>query len=147
MDSGIKKLLIVVVLVLILIPVVPRLLPKPLTFERFQEAFLDAGLNVEQFRPVTPSLEAVEQVSAVINGAQVEIYRYDNEGKIVRYLEYQKKDPGAAMVESWGLAQSLGAAVPQELPSRSARKRMYMIVATGPDQAVLIAIVTAFTKA
>lgn len=144
MDSGVKKVALTLLLLAIVLPFLPKLVPEPLSFERFQAGFQAAGLAVEDFHPVSPSMEAVEQVQATVGGALVNIYRYDNEGKIAKHLEYQKQDPGAAMVESWGLAQSLGAAVPQQTPSRSARRKRFLLTVSGPDEAVLNTIVRAF---
>lgn len=144
MDDGLKKILIAIVVIVLLVPVAVKLLPKPMTWDRMQNGFKNAGLTVEQFEVVPASMESVEQASATINAMMVDIYRYDDEGKIVRNLEYQKPDPGAAIVESWGLAQSLGAAVTKKIPTRSARRGMYLIVATGEDEASLDRIVQAF---
>ncbi len=146
MDSStIKKALVVIVLALLVLPFLAKLLPKPLTYERMEAGFKAAGLQVEAFQQVgTPGLEADAEAAATINGTMVNIYHYANEGKIAMQVEYQKKDPGSAIVESWGLAQSLGAAVPQNQPSKAARRGMFMIVATGPDEAMVKKIVEAF---
>jgi len=80
----------------------------------------------------------------VVNGARVDIYQYDDEGRIVRNLEYRKKDAGTAIVETWNLAQSLGAAPSKNRPESSGRNGMFLIIATGDDQALLNEIVRIF---
>jgi hypothetical protein len=149
MDPKILKIVITVVILLIavpvLLPIIQGFLPEPITFERAVAGFQQAGLPVTDHTEVaTPQLEAIAQLSMRIGNAQVDIYHYDNEGKIVKQLEYQKKDAGTAMVETWNLAQSLGAAPSRNRPSVAARKGMFMIVATGDDKALLNRIVNTF---
>lgn len=145
MDSGgLKKLLVVVVIAVLALPFLPKLLPKPLTFDQMKTGFAAAGLNVEQFQETSPTLESTAEASATINGATINIYQYGDEGKIVKNLEYQKNDPGSAMVEAWGLAQSLGAAPNRNKPRRSGRNGLFMIVAIGDDKEMLKRIVDAF---
>jgi len=142
-----KKLAIVAVFAVLLLPFLPRLLallPEPVSFERAQLAFYEAGLQIQEWQEVAPSLEAVAQVCGVIKGATVNLYQYDHEGKLVKQLEYQREDPGQAMVEAWGLAEAVGAAQQQRVPSRAARRGMFMLVATGEDPAVLDEIVAVF---
>ncbi len=144
MNSPLVKVFTALVVILLLVPVVPHLLPKPKTFARAKAAFEKAGLDIADYREVTPGLEAVAQVSMTIGDASVDIYQYGDEGKIVRNLEYQKKDAGTAIVEAWGLADALGAAKPKEVPQRTARKGMLMLIATGEDTALLDRIRDAF---
>lgn len=147
MDSSIlKKVALWGGIALLALPFLPGLLPKAVTFERAEQAYRDSGLEVQEWaRAASPGLEASEEVRAQISGATVNLYRYTNEGKIAKQLEYQKQDPGSAMVEAWGLAQSLGAAQSHQTPTRSARNGKFMIVATGEDTALLNQIVQIFT--
>ena len=146
MDSSkLVKLAIAAAVVVLAFPFVLRLLPKPVTFERAQAGFAAAGLPVADFQvALRASNEAVAEAGMTVNGVTVNIYQYDNEGTISRYMEYQKKDPGTAIVETWNLAQSLGAAVRKERPSRAVRRGMMMMVATGDDQAMVNRIADVF---
>lgn len=147
MNDGLKKILIVVVAVLILVPVLPKILPKPMTFDRIKAGFEAAGLPVTDYAPLPyAGLEAVEQVGMYIGQIRVDVYHYDDEGKIAKQLEYQKKDAGTAIVETWNLAQSLGAAPSRNLPSLAARRGRFMAVATGPDEAMVKRVIEVFRK-
>ncbi len=146
--SGVKKAIIVAVILIALLPVLPMIIPKPMTFDRITTAIRDAGLPIEGYtEPVTPGLESIAQVSLYVAGVRVDIYQYDDEGKIARHLEYQRPDPGTAVVEAWGLAQSLGAAPSRNLPTLAARRGKFMIVATGEDKALLQRIIDIFRAA
>ena len=148
MDNG--KILqwgIIIVIAVIAAPFVMKLMPKAITFERAQEAFTKAALPVTEFTiQPKPINEAAAMATATIGTASVEIYQYDSEGPIARYTEYQKKDPGQAVVEAWNLAQSLGAAVRKETPTRYARRGMFLIIARGDDTALLDRIIAAFNS-
>lgn len=149
MDPKILKIIIAVVVIVIgvpvLLPVIQGLLPEPITFERVIAGFQEAGLPLSDYTELpAPQLEAIAQLSMRIGNANVDVYHYDNEGKIVKQLEYQKKDAGTAMVETFNLAQSLGAAPSRNKPSVAARRGMFMIVAIGEDRALLNRIVNTF---
>ena len=141
------KLLIGLGVVLLALPFALKLMPKPMTFERVQAGFAKAGLPVESFEMTTPSNESAATAGARIGGAGVTIYQYDDEGKIARYTEYQKTDPGTAIVAQWNLAESLGAAKPKQTPTRHARRGMFLIVAMGDDTELLDRIIAAFKAA
>lgn len=146
--SGVKKTIIVAVILIALLPALPMIVPKPLTFDRITTAIRDAGLPIEGYTEVLPpGLESIAQVSLYVEDVRVDIYQYDDEGKIARNLEYQRPDPGTAVVEAWGLAQSLGAAAPRNLPTLAARRGKFMIVATGEDKALLQRIINIFKAA
>lgn len=146
MDTGkILKGFIFIVVIAIAAPFLKELLPKPVTFERAVAAFKAAGFDVEDYAEREyPELDSVAQANMSIKNAIVGIYQYDDEGKIVRNLEYRKKDAGTAIVEAWGLAQSLGAAPSKNKPEFSARNGMFMIIATGDDEELLKRIVQIF---
>ena len=131
-----KKVVIAVVAFVVLLPVVLRLLPKPFTVERFQAALEAAGFVVGDVRkmdaPAVPG--AVEAFSMTVNGAQVDVYRFDDEGKIATQLEYNKPDAGTAIVESWGLADALGAAKPKNKPVLPLRNGMFMALIADEDK-------------
>jgi hypothetical protein len=130
-----KKALIAIIALLVLLPVILRLLPKPFTFERFQDALKSAGFVVEDARKTDASSipGAAEQFSMVVNGAQVDVYRFEDEGKIATQLEYNKPDAGQAIVESWHLAEAMGAAKSPNKPVLAARNRMFMLLVTHED--------------
>lgn len=145
-----KKVAIVVVAALLLLPVLPRLMPKPITLERIEETFKKAGLAVEQAREIpNPELEAIEQFSFVIGGAMTEIYHFDDEGKIAKQQSYQQ---GVATSESMSvlglsdLAASVGAAKPKNKPVTVERNGKYLIVITSEDRPLRSRIAEAFRK-
>lgn len=145
MDSSkILKALIFAVVVLLAFPFVMKLIPEPLTMERVQAGFAASGLPVVQLQQVAPTNESVAELSGIIGGVSVNVYQYNDEGKIARYTEYQKKDAGTAVVETWNLAQSLGAAVRKDTPSKYLRRGMFLVVATGNDVAMLDRVIAAF---
>ena len=145
MNEKLVKFLILAAVVVVLAPLAPRLMPKPASFERTKAAFEAAGYTVNDYNVTAPGqLEAVEQASMTVAGAWVDVYRYDGEGVIAKQIEYQKKDAGSAIVETWNLAQSLGAAPNRNRPSMAKRNGMYMIVATGDDKALLKELVGIF---
>jgi len=131
-----KKILIAAVVVILLLPVARRLIPKPFTSERFQAALKDKGLVVtDAGKSDSPSVPgAVEQFSMVVNGAQVDVYRFEDEGKIATQLEYQKPDSGSVIVETWNLSESLGAAKPKNKPVLALRNRMFLAVIAHEDK-------------
>jgi hypothetical protein len=142
-----KKVLFVIIAVLIIIPILPRIIPKALTIERVQEGFKAGGFYVENVQGVSPArLEAEKQWTMTVAGALVDVYFYTNVGVIAKQAEYQKKDVGTAIVETWNLSESLGAAPDPNVPSFSARNGMFLIVATTPDKGLGARIATAFSK-
>jgi hypothetical protein len=146
MDSQkIVKFVIVAAVLLLAAPFLMRLLPEPVTFDRAKLAFGQAGLSVSDFQmAATPGQRAVAEAYMMVNGVSVSIFQFDHEGKISTAMEYQKKDAGSVMVESMNLAQNLGAAVRKETPSRAVRRGMFMLVATGQDQAMVNRIADVF---
>jgi hypothetical protein len=147
-NDTIKKVLIGVVALAILIPLLPKLMqmmPEAVTLDAIEPAFTKAGFAVSNVATLpSPGLGAVGEISMVVNGANVTVYEFENEGKIAAQLEYQKPDAGSAIVETWNLSESLGAAKPKNRPSSAARNGMFMIVATGEDKALNAKIVQLF---
>ena len=131
-----KKAVIAVIALLVLLPVIQRLLPKPFTFDRFQVALKSAGFVVDNASKVDTAAipGAVEQFSMVVNGAQVDVYRFEDEGKIATQLEYNKPDAGQVIVESWHLAEAMGAAKSPNKPVLAARNGMFMLLVTHEDK-------------
>lgn len=148
MDSQkILKYVIFAAVILLAAPFVMRLMPKPVTFERAKTAFDKAGMAVSQFQMApSPDQRAVAEADLVVNGVNVSILQFDNEGKIATAMEYQKKDAGTAIVETWNLAQNLGAAVHKDTPSRAVRRGMFMMIATGQDKAMVDRIAEVFAS-
>ena len=147
-NDTIKKVLIGVVALVILIPLLPKLaqmMPEPVTLDAIEPAFTKAGLAVSNVaKTENPGLGAVEGISMVVNGANVVVYKFDDVGKIVTQLEYQKPDAGSAIVETWNLSESLGAAKPKNKPCSAARNGMFMITSTGEDKTLNSKIVQIF---
>ncbi len=135
MDANkIIKFVLFLAVVVVAAPFVMRLMPKPVTFDRAKQAFESAGLAVSQYAMApSPGQRAVAEADLVVNGVNVAIFQFDNEGKIVTAMEYQKKDAGTAIVEQMHLAENMGAAVRRETPSMAVRRGMFMLVATGED--------------
>jgi len=146
MDTNkIIKFVILVAVLVLAAPFVMRLMPKPVTFDRAKQALEQAGFTVSQFAMApSPGQRAVAEADLVVNGINVAIYQFDNEGKIVTALEYQKKDVGQAMVEQMHLAENMGAAVRKETPSIPVRRGMFLMVATGPDATMVRRIAEVF---
>ena len=145
MSEMLKKSLILGVLALLLIPVVSKYRPRAASFDRAQAAFTAAGMTITEYQERSqPSLDSIAEVYMYVDAASVSIYHYGSEGKIAVQLGYQKDDPGAAIVESWGLAQALGAAESKNVPQRSLRNGMFMLIARGYDEELLNRIVSVF---
>jgi len=145
MSNPIVKAVVAVIVILLLVPVIQAVWPKPATFERAVAGFETAGLTVSDYQQgAGGGLDAVERATMTIRDASVEIYRYDDEGAIVKNLEYQKDDPGQAIMESWGLAEAMGAAPDKSWSQRTARKGMLMLIARGEDKDLLNRIREAF---
>lgn len=147
-NDTVKKVLIGVVVLVILIPVLPKLaqmMPEPVKLDAIEPAFTKAGMAVSEVtKSPSPGLGAIGEVSMVVNGANVIVYEFDSEGKIAAQLEYQKPDAGSVIVETWNLSESLGAAKPKNRPSSAARNGMFMIVSTGDDKTLNAKIVQIF---
>jgi hypothetical protein len=144
-----KKIAIAIVVALVLLPIVPRLLPKALTMERIQEGFEKSpNLTVERVDVVpTPQLEAIEQLSMTISGSDVQVYHFDDVGKVAVQEQYQLPGPGTVETTALGLsdlAASLGAAKPKNKPTEVARRGMFLIVIIGDDRATNTRIKTVF---
>lgn len=146
MDSvKVIKILVILVALIIGVPILIQFLPEPLSMERITEGFRKSALGVSDVQIINPPTnEAVAQISFTVGGALVNVYRYDNEGTIARYAEMYKKDPGTAIVETWGLAQSLGAAPSRNKPERVARRKMFLLVVQGEDTGLLDHVVKIF---
>jgi len=140
-----RKVIVALVAILLLLPIIVALRPKPITLERAQQVFEANGMFVEDAHAVNPpGIQSVEQFSMFVDSARVDIYRYDDEGKVAKNFEYQKTDVGTAMVENMNLAQQLGAAPPRRMKSDAARKRMYLIVVADNNDALRGTIIKAF---
>ncbi len=145
--AKIIKILLVLGVIVIGIPILLQLLREPLNMERIIEGLKKSDLGITEIRNVEPPTnESVAQIHFEVNGAFADIYQYDDEGKIARYAEMYKQDPGTAIVEAWGLAQSLGAAPSKNKPQRISRRRMYLLVVQGDDTALLDHIVKKFSE-
>ena len=140
-----KKVLIAIVVLVLAIPILPLIIPKPVTFERIQAALAGQGLAVTDVNEVTlPQNQAVAEVAMSLNGAPVHIYLYDHEGKIAKQLEFQKPDPGSQIVATWNLSESLGAAKPKNKPLSAARNGMFMLTVESEDKALRDRVVRIF---
>lgn len=141
-----KKIITIVILVAVLFPVIPMILPKPITIERIKAAFENAGLTVSDFSQGGRALEAAESWYLSIGEARVEIYRYEEYAKLVKNIEYQKDDPGSVIVEAWNLSESLGAAKNPNPPVSAVKKGKFMMVVKSFNKELRKQIVVAFGK-
>ncbi len=145
--AKIVKIFLVLGIVVIGGPILLQFLPEPLSMERIIDGLKKSDLGITEIQKVEPPTnESIAQIRFVVNGAFADIYQYDDEGKIARYAEMYKQDPGTAIVEAWGLAQSLGAAPSKNKPQRVARRKMYLLVVQGEDTALLDRIVKVFSE-
>lgn len=140
-----KGVLIVVVLVVAL-PFLVKLLPKKLTIERIQTGlnrdFLVANCKEEPNR----WNEADQQWSMTINGQTTNVFFYTDPGVIAKQYEYNKKDVGTAIVESWGLRESLGAAPNPNMPTFIGRNGMFLLIIATTDADLGRRVAEAFQK-
>ncbi|NIA13314.1 MAG: hypothetical protein GWP08_04480 [Nitrospiraceae bacterium] len=139
-----RKVIVVVVIVLLL-PLIAQMMPKEVTFERAQAVIENCGLVVSDVkRTATSTYGAVEMMTMNVGGARVEIYRFDNEGKIVKQLEFEKPDAGSVIVETWNLSESLGAAKPKRLPRVAVRNGMFMLAVTCETKSIRDRVIRVF---
>jgi len=138
------KVIIWIVIIIVLLPVIVALRPKPMTFERIQKGFAAQGLVATAVHEETPSLDSVAQLGMTIEGADVEIYHYDDEGKIAKQLTYQQPDPGQAMVEASGLRAALGAAPLSPIKTDATRRGMFMLTVSSESAEVRAKVLKAF---
>lgn len=125
------KPVIVIGVIVLLFPVVVALWPKPLTTGDVRQALEAAGLTVEGYNAIAqPELDAVEHVTMVVEGARVNVYRYDDVGKLARHLEYQSSGVSPALS---ALSIQMGAAQPKFFTS-AARNGKLMMTATSENQ-------------
>jgi len=143
--DAIKKVLIGLAIVIVLLPFLVKVLPKPMSFERVEKGLRAAGFAVENVAPVpNPMLDATEQITMTVNGCRVDVYRYKDEGKIRKQFEFQREDPGAKIVESWGLADALGAAKPNPVKTSVARHAMFMLTVASESEDLRMRVLQAF---
>ena len=141
------KIVIAIVVIIVLLPVIVTLLPKPLTIERIETGFKSAGFSVSDVQQSSsPLFEADTEWDLTVNGAKTGIYFYSDEGVVAKQHEFQKKDAGSAMVEAWNLSESLGAAPKRDIPTFHGRRGKVMIVVTTPDAELGPRIIEAFKK-
>lgn len=140
-----KKALIIVGVLLVAIPIVPKLIPEAMTLDKVESALTAAGYTLTDVRNVdVPRLGAIAMKEMTVNGASVELYEFDDEGEIAKQLEYQKPDAGSAIVETWNLSESLGAAKPKSKPVKAARNGMFMLVVMSEDKALRERVASVF---
>ena len=140
-----QKAVIAIVILIVVLPIALKLIPQPMTFDRIESGFTKAGLPVTNSAPVTPPLaSAEEQHTMTIEDAQVDLYRYSDEGTIVQQQEYQKTDTGTVIVQSWNLSESLGAAKPKNKPVSVDRRGMFLLVVTSENGPLRTRILEAF---
>ena len=138
------KIIFIVLAILLLIPVLSKIMPTPLTMDRLEAGFKKSGLPFKEVKHVPPSMEAIDQLSLTLEGTTVDIYQYDDEGKIARYFEYQKPDPGQIIAEGMNIAASLGAAQTHKIPTDAARRGMFFIVVASEDAALRTKVIDLF---
>jgi len=141
------KVIIAIIVVLVALPVVVNLLPEPMSFERVHDGFEAAGFTISAAGLVeSPRLEAAEQFNMTLDGARVELFRYNDRGRIARQFGYQQQDPGEAMVESMGLREALGAAPTPKVKTSAARRGLFMILVSSADADVRARVIRTFKE-
>ncbi len=129
-----RNVVITIVVMILALPLILAIMPKSASFDRAIQHFKAKGMVVEYEELVVPAqLEAAEQMTMYVNGAMVNIYRYDDEGKIAKNLEYQRPDAGTAAVEAMGIGVALGAAPNRNIPVTAERNGMWMITIQSED--------------
>lgn len=140
-----KKLLGVIIVLLVLLPLIPRLIPQEKTFDTFQAAMEKKGFSIANVKEIKPPQQgAIAERELTINDIRVEFFRFDDEGKIATQYEYNKPDAGSAIVEAWNLSEKLGAAKPAERSYYPARNGMLLLIVYTEDKALRMQIVKAF---
>ena len=131
-----RRVLITVVALVVVSPVVLYFIPKSFDVEQFQAALKAAHFEIADFRKsdaiAVPG--AVESYSMTVNGAQVELYRFDNEGKIATQYEYNKPDKGMAIAQSTGILNALGMSAPKPKPVLALRNGMWLALISHEDK-------------
>lgn len=132
-----KKVIILIIALVLIAPFIPKLLPKPMTTERIVAGLKAAGFTVtDPVEESSPMYESIQQWNLQVNGVQVGLYLYNDEGLIVKNVEYQRPDAGTAIAESMNLRAALGAAKDPNLPVFVCRKKMFMALARTEDKAL-----------
>lgn len=140
-----KKILIVVAVLFLASPFLLKLIPKPLTAERVIEAFRANGLDVtDVVKFEHPMNGAISQMSMNVNGAVIQLYQFDDRGRVATQYEYEKPDAGSVIVEQWNLSEQLGAAKPKNKPCSPAKNGLWLLTATHEDKALRERITTIF---
>ena len=125
------KVVLVIVAILVLLPLLPYIFPKPLTIERIEAGLKERGFTLEDLKEISkPMNEADQQWTMKVNGARTDVYYYTDSAVLTRQREYQRKDAGTAIVETWNLRESLGAAPNPNLPSFVGRNQKFMMIVT-----------------
>lgn len=140
-----KKAIILAAVLGLASPFLLKLLPKPVTQDRVVQAFRMNGFSVGDINQSEhPMNNAVSEMHMTVDGAQVQLSEFADEGKIAMQYEYAKPDAGSAVVEAWNLSEQLGAAKPKNKPCTPARNGMWLLVVTHEDKALRERIIGAF---
>ncbi|MBI4560297.1 MAG: hypothetical protein HY706_22135 [Candidatus Hydrogenedentes bacterium] len=139
------KVVIGTILAFLMIPAIIALWPKPITVKRVQEALERKGFtvgNVQKMRK--PRFEAIEETALTINGAWAYLYRYNNEGKIIKYLPRDKGGTGEQALRLMSLAGALNFGRQTAVPTSVGRRGMYILLITGLDETRREEVIRAF---
>ncbi len=132
-----KKIIVLGAVLLLASPFLLKLLPKPVTPERVIQAFRMSGLSVGDITKFEqPMNRAISQMSMTVNGAIVQLYEFDDRGRIATAFENEKPDAGSVIVESWNLSEQLGAAKPKNKPCTPAKNGLWLLTVTDEDKAL-----------
>ncbi|HOZ47421.1 MAG TPA: hypothetical protein PLO37_13750 [Candidatus Hydrogenedentes bacterium] len=139
-----RNVIIAIVVILLLVPLIPKLMPKKLSIQRIEYGLQAQGFAVGSIEEVKrPENEAAQQWNMTVNGQKTSAFFYTDVGAIAKQHEYHKKDAGTAIVETWNLAQSLGAAPNRNIPEFVARNNMWLFIVRSPDKELGRRIATA----
>lgn len=125
------KVIVLIIAILLLIPVIAYIFPEELTVESIQAKLKARGFTIEDVQEAKrPMNEADKQWTMKINGERTDLYFYTDSAKLTTQREYQRKDPGTAIVESMHLRESLGAAPNPNLPTYIGKRQKFMMIVT-----------------
>jgi hypothetical protein len=140
-----KKLVVLVVAVVVGLPLALRgwraIQPTPLTFGHIERSLSGAGLDVTPAK-VTGFQHvqgAVDGRSMTVNGIQLDVFLFDDGGRLnVAYTNFQQ-DPGEAIANKMGITTMLGVESRARSNPRTwpVKKSKHLFVVTSDNEAAV----------
>jgi len=142
-----KKAILIVVIVIALLPLIVHLKPKPFDPEAFLKA---VGADGFQLTHVTdrdhPDLGSIRQITFQVNGDFVNLYHFDDPGKLNVQMTMQQPDPEESFVKKMHLRKALGAAPDPNKKVTVVRNGMWMLVIMSDNEPMTNDVVKEFKK-